>query len=130
MHGYTQRNAEHVGWRDRGVIAPGYLADLNVIDADRTGRASPPRIVQDLPAGGTRLLPVRGYLWTVAGRGDLRGRNLTGETPGHLLQANAPSLQTDARRRRSGATGTVVRDRGQGLQRLHVRDESAATPPG
>ncbi|MGJ3627297.1 amidohydrolase family protein [Sphingomonas sp. MMS24-JH45] len=40
VHGYTQRNAAHVGWHDRGVLAPGYLADLNVIALDRFARAA------------------------------------------------------------------------------------------
>ena len=34
VHGYSQRNARHVGWLDRGVVGPGYLADLNVISLD------------------------------------------------------------------------------------------------
>src|SRR5262249_809219 len=31
VHHLTQRTASHVGWLDRGVVAPGYLADLNLI---------------------------------------------------------------------------------------------------
>ena len=99
VHGYTQRNAEHVGWRDRGVIAPGYLADLNVIDADNLS-LSPPRIVQDLPAGGTRLLQsARGYLWTVkSGAVTFEDGTWTGETPGHLLRGEraVPELTAQA----------------------------------
>jgi N-acyl-D-aspartate/D-glutamate deacylase len=87
VHGYTQRNAAHVGWRDRGVIAPGYLADLNVIDLDSLA-LSPPAIVQDLPAGGTRLLQTsRGYRWTVkSGAVTFENGAWTGETPGALLR--------------------------------------------
>jgi N-acyl-D-aspartate/D-glutamate deacylase len=87
VHGYTQRNAEHVGWRDRGVVAAGYLADLNVIALDDLTLA-PPTIVQDLPAGGTRLLQkARGYRWTVKS-GDVTFDNgeWTGLTPGGLLR--------------------------------------------
>jgi N-acyl-D-aspartate/D-glutamate deacylase len=97
VHGYTQRNAEHVGWRDRGVIAPGYLADLNVIDLDNLS-LSPPRIVQDLPAGGTRLLQTaRGYLHTIkSGAVTFENGTWTGETPGGLLRGEratpAPAL--------------------------------------
>ena len=40
---------------DRGVVAPGYLADLNVFDHESIN-ARAPELVQDLPAGGTRLL--------------------------------------------------------------------------
>jgi N-acyl-D-aspartate/D-glutamate deacylase len=87
VHGYTQRNAAHVGWRDRGVVAPGYLADLNVIDLDSLA-LSPPAIVQDLPAGGTRLLQTsRGYRWTVkSGAVTFENGAWTGETPGGLLR--------------------------------------------
>jgi N-acyl-D-aspartate/D-glutamate deacylase len=87
VHGYTQRNAEHVGWRDRGVVAPGYLADLNVIAMDDLS-LSPPAIVQDLPAGGARLLQnPRGYRWTVkSGAVTFESGAWTGETPGKLLR--------------------------------------------
>jgi len=89
VHGYTQRNAEHVGWYDRGVVAPGYLADLNVIDMDRLA-LSPPEIVQDLPAGGTRLLQTaRGYRWTIKnGTVTFEDGKWTGETPGRLLRGD------------------------------------------
>jgi len=39
----SRRIALHVGWHDRGVIAPGYLADLNLIDMDKI--ALPPPVV-------------------------------------------------------------------------------------
>ena len=65
VHHQTQRTATHVGWWDRGVIAPGYLADLNVIDMDRLA-LRPPHIAADLPAGGTRLLQhAVGYVATI-----------------------------------------------------------------
>jgi N-acyl-D-amino-acid deacylase len=65
VHHQTQRTATHVGWLDRGVIAPGYLADLNVIDMDRLA-LRPPHIAADLPAGGTRLLQhAVGYVATI-----------------------------------------------------------------
>jgi N-acyl-D-aspartate/D-glutamate deacylase len=94
VHGYTQRNAQQVGWLDRGVIAPGYLADLNVIDPDRLN-LGPPEIVQDLPAGGTRLLqPARGYLWTVkSGVPTFENGVWTGQTPGGLLRGDRPRPQ-------------------------------------
>ena len=87
IHGYTQRNAAHVGWYDRGVLAPGYLADLNVIALDDLALA-PPEIVQDLPAGGTRLLQQpRGYRATVkSGVPTFVNGEWTGRTPGRLLR--------------------------------------------
>ena len=95
VHGYTQRNARHVGWRDRGVIAPGYLADLNVIDLEALS-LSPPEIVHDLPAGGTRLVQkARGYQWTIkSGVVTFEMGEWTGATPGGLIrgQTAAPAL--------------------------------------
>jgi len=81
----TQRTAAHVGWHDRGVVAPGYLADLNVIDLDRLA-LRPPHIAADLPAGGTRLLQEAvGYVATVKrGTTTVEGGELTGERPGTL----------------------------------------------
>jgi N-acyl-D-aspartate/D-glutamate deacylase len=87
VHGYTQRNATHVGWHDRGVIAPGYKADINVIQLDDLA-LPPPVIAQDLPAGGTRLLQnARGYRWTIKnGTVTFENGKWTGETPGQLLR--------------------------------------------
>jgi N-acyl-D-aspartate/D-glutamate deacylase len=87
VHGYTQRNARHVGWHDRGAVKVGQLADLNVIDLGRLS-LSPPEIVQDLPAGGTRLLQTaKGYRHTIkSGVVTFEGGQWTGETPGKLLR--------------------------------------------
>jgi N-acyl-D-amino-acid deacylase len=87
VHGYTQRNAAHVGWHDRGVVKPGYLADLNVIDMGSLN-LSPPEIVQDLPAGGTRLLQTaKGYRQTIkSGEVTFENGDWTGKTPGGLLR--------------------------------------------
>jgi N-acyl-D-aspartate/D-glutamate deacylase len=85
VHHQTQRTAAHVGWLDRGVVAPGYLADLNVIDLDRLA-LRPPRIAADLPAGGTRLLQEAvGYVATLKrGVVTVAAGELTGERPGRL----------------------------------------------
>jgi len=92
VHQQTQRTAAHVGWLDRGVIAPGYVADINVIDHGALA-LSPPHLVADLPAGGTRLLQATtGYDVTfksgvaVAERGEL-----TGARPGRLQRGTQPS---------------------------------------
>lgn len=85
VHHQSARTAAHVGWHDRGVVAPGYLADLNVIDLDRLG-LSAPHIVADLPAGGTRLLQdASGYVATIK-RGEVTAADgtLTGARPGRL----------------------------------------------
>ena len=87
VYGHTLRNARHMGWLDRGVLAPGQLADLNVIDLDALA-CRPPTIVHDLPAGGRRLMQTaEGYLWTVkAGRVTFESGQHTGELPGELLR--------------------------------------------
>jgi N-acyl-D-aspartate/D-glutamate deacylase len=85
VHHQTQRTAAHVGWRDRGVVAPGYLADLNVIDHASLA-LRPPHLVRDLPAGGTRLMQAAvGYAATVKrGVPIVVDGELTGERPGRL----------------------------------------------
>jgi len=85
VHQQTQRTARHVGWTDRGVVAPGYLADLNIIDFDRLS-LHPPQLVADLPAGGTRLLQsADGYVATIKrGRVIAEHGELTGDRPGRL----------------------------------------------
>jgi N-acyl-D-aspartate/D-glutamate deacylase len=88
VHQQTQATAEHVGWTDRGVLAVGKLADINVIDHDRL-QVKAPHLVADLPAGGTRLMQdVVGYRATIK-RGviTLLDDELTGERPGRLQRA-------------------------------------------
>jgi len=87
VHQITRRTAAHVGWLDRGLVAPGYLADLNVIDLEALGCA-PPEIAADLPAGGRRLLQAAtGYRWTVK-RGAVTFEDgvHTGALPGVLVR--------------------------------------------
>jgi N-acyl-D-amino-acid deacylase len=87
VHHITRRPAEHLGWLDRGVVAPGYLADLNVIDLDRLA-CLPPEIVVDLPAGGRRLLQAsRGYQQTIKrGVVTFEDGEHTGLLPGELIR--------------------------------------------
>ena len=85
VHQQTQRTAQHVGWTDRGVITPGMLADLNIIDLDRL-TLHPPELIADLPAGGTRLMQAaEGYVATIK-RGEVIAEHgaLTGARPGRL----------------------------------------------
>jgi N-acyl-D-aspartate/D-glutamate deacylase len=79
--------AEAVGLLDRGIVAPGYKADVNVIDFERL-HAKPPRIVADLPAGGRRVLQdAEGYLHTiVSGVEVYADGEATGELPGRLVR--------------------------------------------
>jgi N-acyl-D-aspartate/D-glutamate deacylase len=88
VHHQTQRTARHVGWTDRGVVAAGMLADLNVIDYERL-TLHPPHLVADLPAGGTRLMQAAdGYRATVK-RGEVIVDDgmLTDTRPGRLQRS-------------------------------------------
>jgi N-acyl-D-amino-acid deacylase len=90
VHELTRRPALHFGWADRGLVAPGHLADLNVIDYEALNCASP-RIETDLPAGGRRLLQsATGYRFTVKrGAVTFEDGTATGALPGRLLRASA-----------------------------------------
>ncbi|NCW21378.1 MAG: D-aminoacylase, partial [Gammaproteobacteria bacterium] len=83
----TRRNARHIGLEDRGVIAPGMRADLNLLDPARIA-PEVPTIVRDLPAGGRRLLQKsRGYIATwVAGEEVIRDGEITRSRPGKLVR--------------------------------------------
>jgi N-acyl-D-aspartate/D-glutamate deacylase len=86
----SRNNAEFLGLHDRGRIAPGLKADLNVIDL-KTLDLESPRLVRDLPAGGKRFLqPAHGYRATVvSGAVTLRNDLLTGERPGRVIRAGS-----------------------------------------
>jgi N-acyl-D-aspartate/D-glutamate deacylase len=83
----TSDTAHAVGLLDRGVIAPGMKADLNIIDFDALALA-PPIMAFDLPAGGKRLLQrARGYEATiVSGAVTYRNGAPTGALPGRLVR--------------------------------------------
>ena len=89
---HCRDTARTVGLHDRGVLAPGYRADVNVIDFDNL-RARRPEVRYDLPAGGRRLLQrADGYLHTVvAGVETYRGGEPTGELPGRLVRGARPT---------------------------------------
>lgn len=75
------------GLEDRGVIAPGFLADINVIDMDRL-KLGRPWLAFDLPAGGKRLLQkAEGYVCTIkSGVVTFEEGKWTGATPGGLIR--------------------------------------------
>jgi N-acyl-D-aspartate/D-glutamate deacylase len=83
----TRDTAETVGLRDRGVLAPGKKADVNVIDFEGL-RLRPPAMAFDLPAGGKRLLQkADGYLHTfVSGTEVYASGEHTGALPGRLVR--------------------------------------------
>ena len=84
----TSQTAELYGITDRGLVAPGMRADLNLIDYDQLG-FDVPRMAYDLPAGGRRIVQkAHGYVGTwVAGIQTVADDEFTGATPGKLLRA-------------------------------------------
>ena len=91
VHLQTRRTAELYGFGDRGLLAPGYLADVNVIDHAAL-RLEAPEMVYDLPASGKRLIQrARGYVATVKAGTVVREHDeATGERPGRLLRGPQP----------------------------------------
>jgi N-acyl-D-aspartate/D-glutamate deacylase len=79
--------ANAVGLNDRGVLAEGRKADVNVIDYDRL-RLAAPHVLYDLPAGGRRITQgAQGYdAMIVSGAVVSRGGERTGALPGRLVR--------------------------------------------
>jgi len=87
VHRQTRQTAELYGLTDRGLVAPGFRADLNLIDFDRL-TFGPPRMVHDLPGGARRLVQrADGYDATfVSGVQTVDRDEFTGELPGRLVR--------------------------------------------
>ncbi len=83
----TRRTAELYGLEDRGVLAPGRKADLNVIDFDAL-QIHAPEVVYDLPARGRRLIQkVDGYRYTIqSGEVTWEDGEASGALPGRLIR--------------------------------------------
>jgi len=87
----VQKQSRDTAWlyglRDRGVVAPGFRADLNLIDYDRL-RLHRPELVHDLPGGARRLVQrADGYVATfVAGEQTWSEGDDTGARPGRLVR--------------------------------------------
>ena len=106
----SRKTALSVGLYDRGVIAPGFKADVNVIDYDRL-HLHPPKVHYDLPVGGRRLLQqVDGYDATiVSGVVTQRGGKATGARPANWCAARRAMRSSSAWRR-----GSAIRRPGEG----------------
>lgn len=85
---HTRDTAQAVGLQDRGVLAEGYKADINVIDFDAL-KVRRPEVVFDLPGGGRRLEQrADGYLATfVSGEPTYEKGEATGALPGCLIRS-------------------------------------------
>ena len=83
----THDTARLYGLNDRGVVAPGMKADLNVIDMEKL-RILPPEMVFDLPADGRRMIQrAEGYRATIVnGAVTFENGEATGEMPGRLVR--------------------------------------------
>jgi N-acyl-D-amino-acid deacylase len=83
----TQDTAQIYGMKDRGVLKPGYLADINIIDFENLSLPSP-YVAFDLPAGGRRLVQTaHGYLATIkTGQVIMENGEKTGDLPGKLVR--------------------------------------------
>jgi N-acyl-D-aspartate/D-glutamate deacylase len=83
----TRRTAQCYGLFDRGVIAPGMKADINVIDFDKL-HIHAPKLVYDLPANGKHFLQdISGYHSTIcSGQVIYRNGKATGNLPGKLIR--------------------------------------------
>lgn len=87
IHRLTRQPAMLIGLEDRGLVAPGYRAHLNVIDYDKLALHRP-TVISDLPAGGKRLSQLAdGYVATIAhGKVISRNGKATSERPGKLVR--------------------------------------------
>ena len=88
----TRHTAQFYGLYDRGIVAPGYKGDLNLIDFDAL-RLHRPEMAFDLPGGARRLLQrADGYRATiVSGQTILKDGESTGARPGRLIRGPQPA---------------------------------------
>ncbi len=89
---HTKDTAETVGLLDRGVLAPGYRADLNLIDFEAL-RVRRPEMRHDLPAGGKRLVQrADGYVATIVkGQVTYEHGEPAEALPGRLVRGARPA---------------------------------------
>jgi N-acyl-D-amino-acid deacylase len=92
VHNQTQRTAQCYELHDRGVVAVGMKADVNVVDHDNL-RIHAPRLAYDLPAGGKRYVQdITGYQATIcSGEVIYRDGVPTGRLPGRLVRGAQPA---------------------------------------
>ena len=102
----TSEPARMYGLRDRGVVAPGYKADLNVLDTDAI-KPHPVEIVYDLPAGAKRILQrADGFVATIV-NGEVVQRD--GKTPAPVPAASCGARTSAAAARSHAAPAPLHR---------------------
>jgi N-acyl-D-aspartate/D-glutamate deacylase len=92
IHWLTAKPAAAVGLNDRGLLKPGYRADINILDLEKLHLPAP-HVVRDLPSGGKRLTQAaEGYRATLV-RGEMILENgvATGALPGRLIRGAQPA---------------------------------------
>ncbi len=91
----TRQPAELFSLYDRGLVAPGLKADINIIDFDAL-QLHTPHVVHDLPAGGMRFLQNADGLLATIVSGDIIYRNgeATGALPGRLIRGQRQDPRT------------------------------------
>ncbi|WP_397422521.1 amidohydrolase family protein [Phenylobacterium sp.] len=89
----TSDTAQAYGLNDRGQLKPGLLADVNIIDFE-TLRLFRPESINDLPAGGRRLVQrTEGYSFTIkSGQVTFEGGVHTGALPGGLVRGGREAV--------------------------------------
>ena len=97
IHMLTRQPAELYSLADRGLIAPGMKADLNIIDYDHL-QLHTPHVVHDLPAGGKRFLQNADGLLATIVSGEIIYENgeATGALPGKLIRGQQADPRTAA----------------------------------
>ena len=88
---HCRDTAQAVGLNDRGILAPGYKADINIVDLKKM-QLRKPEVHFDLPAGGRRLMQYAdGYVATIVNGVPiyLDGES-TGARPGRLVRGSKP----------------------------------------
>ena len=116
VHLQTRRTAELYGFRDRGLLAPGHLADLNVIDHDALALEAP-EMVYDLPGVGQAAR---------AARPGLRGDRQVGHGGARARRGDGGAAGAPPARARSPQPAVAADRRIRGTRRLRPGPGPAA----
>ncbi len=95
----TSRPADVYGLHDRGLLAPGYRADLNLLDLDVIA-PQPVEVIRDLPTGAKRIVQrATGFVATLVGGTVVqRDGDDTGARPGRVVRSRPADPAPNPRR--------------------------------